>query len=105
MKDGTDWVINGQKIWTSGAHFADWGIIVTRSDPRAPKHKGLTFFFLDMRSPGIEVRRIKQVSGASNFNEVYFSDVRVPDCAAPRRGGPGLGRLHHHPDERAPRGG
>jgi alkylation response protein AidB-like acyl-CoA dehydrogenase len=79
VRDGGDWVINGQKIWTSGAHFADWGIIVTRSDPRAPKHKGLTFFFLDMHSPGIEVRRIKQVSGASNFNEVYFTDVRVPD--------------------------
>ncbi len=79
VKDGADWVINGQKIWTSGAHFADWGIIVTRSDPRAPKHKGLTFFFLDMRSPGIEVRRIKQVSGASNFIVVYFTDVRVPD--------------------------
>ena len=79
VKDGSDWIINGQKIWTSGAHFADYGIIVTRSDPKAPKHKGLTFFFLDMRSPGIEVRRIKQVSGASNFNEVYFTDVRVPD--------------------------
>ena len=79
VKDGGEWVINGQKIWTSGAHFADWGIIVTRSDPRAPKHKGLTFFFLDMHAPGIEVRRIKQVSGASNFNEVYFTDVRVPD--------------------------
>jgi acyl-CoA dehydrogenase len=78
-RDGDGWVINGQKIWTSGAHFADWGIIVTRSDPKAPKHKGLTFFFLDMHSPGIEVRRIKQVSGASNFNEVYFTDVRVPD--------------------------
>ncbi len=79
VKDGDEWVLNGQKIWTSGAHFSDWGIIVTRSDPKAPKHKGLTFFFLDMRSPGIEVRRIKQVSGASNFNEVYFTDVRVPD--------------------------
>ncbi|MCI0548437.1 MAG: acyl-CoA dehydrogenase family protein [Candidatus Rokubacteria bacterium] len=78
-RDGDHWVLNGQKIWTSGAHFSDWGIIVTRSDPRAPKHKGLTFFFLDMRSPGIEVRRIKQISGASNFNEVYFTDVRVPD--------------------------
>jgi alkylation response protein AidB-like acyl-CoA dehydrogenase len=78
-KDGGEWILNGQKIWTSGAHFSDWGIIVTRSDPKAPKHKGLTFFFLDMRSPGIEVRRIKQVSGASNFNEVYFTDVRVPD--------------------------
>jgi alkylation response protein AidB-like acyl-CoA dehydrogenase len=78
-RDGDAWIINGQKIWTSGAHFADYGIIVTRSDPRAPKHKGLTFFFLGMKSPGIEVRRIRQISGASNFNEVYFTDVRVPD--------------------------
>jgi alkylation response protein AidB-like acyl-CoA dehydrogenase len=79
VRDGDSWVINGQKIWTSGAHFADYGIIVTRSDPKAPKHKGLTFFFLDMKSPGIEIRRIKQISGASNFNEVYFTDVQVPD--------------------------
>ena len=78
-RDGDSWVINGQKIWTSGAHFADFGILVTRSDPKAPKHKGLTFFFLDMTSPGIEVRRIKQISGASHFNEVYFTDVRIPD--------------------------
>ena len=78
-RDGDDWVINGQKIWTSGAHFCDYGIIVTRSDPNAPKHKGLTFFFLDMKSAGIEVKRIKQISGTSNFNEVFFTDVRVPD--------------------------
>jgi alkylation response protein AidB-like acyl-CoA dehydrogenase len=78
-RDGDDWVINGQKIWTSGAHFCDYGIIVTRSDPNAPKHKGLTFFFLDMKSPGIEIKRIKQISGTSNFNEVFFTDVRVPD--------------------------
>src|SRR5687767_9824333 len=79
VKAGDEWVINGQKIWTSGAHRADWAILVTRSDPAAPKHKGLTFFFLSMKSPGIEVRRIKQISGASNFNEVYFTDVRIPD--------------------------
>ena len=79
MKDGSDWVINGQKIWTSGAHRADYGVIVTRSDPNAVKHKGLTYFYLDMKSPGIEIRRIKQISGASNFNEVYFTDVRIPD--------------------------
>ena len=79
VKDGSDWIVNGQKIWTSGAHRADYGVIVTRSDPNAPKHKGLTYFFLDMKSPGIEVRRIKQISGASNFNEVYFTDVRIPD--------------------------
>jgi alkylation response protein AidB-like acyl-CoA dehydrogenase len=79
VRDGDDWVINGQKIWTSGAHFSDYGVIVVRSDPTAPKHKGLTYFFLDMKSPGIEVRRIKQVSGVSNFNEVFFTDVRIPD--------------------------
>ena len=72
-------MINGQKIWTSGAHFSDYGVIVVRSDPDALKHKGLTYFFLDMKSPGIEVRRIKQVSGVSNFNEVFFTDVRISD--------------------------
>jgi alkylation response protein AidB-like acyl-CoA dehydrogenase len=89
VRDGDEWVVNGQKIWTSGAHRADWAILVARSDPSAPKHKGLTFFFLDMRSPGIEVRRIKQISGQSNFNEVYFTDVRVPD--AQRLGAVGQG--------------
>lgn len=79
-RDGDDWIINGQKIWTSGAHYSDWGILVTRSDPTVPKHKGLTFFFLDMRSPGIEIKPIKQISGASNFNEIYFTDVRIPDA-------------------------
>ena len=78
-RSGDDWIINGQKIWTSGAHFADLGILVTRTDPDVPKHQGLTFFFLDMKSPGVEVRRIKQISGTSNFNEVFFTDVRVPD--------------------------
>jgi alkylation response protein AidB-like acyl-CoA dehydrogenase len=79
-RDGDDWVINGQKIWTSGAHYSDYGILVTRSDPTVPKHQGLTFFFLDMKSPGVEVKPIKQISGASNFNEVYFTDVRIPDA-------------------------
>src|SRR5499426_2542447 len=79
QREGDEWVINGQKIWTSGAHWADWAILVARSDPKAPKHKGLTFFFLSMKSSGIETRRIKQISGASHFNEVYFTDVRIPD--------------------------
>jgi alkylation response protein AidB-like acyl-CoA dehydrogenase len=79
VRDGDDWVIDGQKIWTSGAHFSDWGIVITRTDPSVPKHQGLTMFFLNMKSPGIEVRPIKQVSGASNFNEVFFTGVRVPD--------------------------
>jgi alkylation response protein AidB-like acyl-CoA dehydrogenase len=78
-RDGDDWIINGQKIWTSGAHYSDFGVIVTRSDFDAPKHKGLTYFFLDMKSPGIEIRPIKQISGASHFNEVFFTNVRIPD--------------------------
>ncbi|HYW91546.1 MAG TPA: acyl-CoA dehydrogenase [Gammaproteobacteria bacterium] len=78
-RDGDEWVINGQKIWTSGAHVSDYAILVTRSDPTVPKHKGLTFFFIDMHAPGVEVRPIKQVSGGSEFNEVFFTDLRVPD--------------------------
>jgi len=88
-RDGDDWVINGQKIWTSGAHYCDYGIVLTRTDPNVPKHAGLTMFFIDMKSPGIEVRRIKQISGSSNFNEVFFTDVRVPD--AQRLGAVGAG--------------
>ena len=78
-KDGDEWVINGQKIWTSGAHYSDYGILVVRTDPTVPKHKGLSYFFLDMKSPGIDIRPIKQISGGANFNEVYFNDVRIPD--------------------------
>ena len=78
-KDGDEWVINGQKIWTSGAHYSDYGILVVRTDPTVPKHKGLSYFFVDMKSPGIDIRPIKQISGGANFNEVYFTDVRVPD--------------------------
>ena len=78
-KDGDDWIINGQKIWTSGAHYSDYGILVLRTDPTAPKHQGLTYFFIDMKSPGIETKPIKQISGGANFNEVYFTDVRISD--------------------------
>ena len=76
---GDDLVINGQKIWTSGAHYSDYGILLTRTDPAVPKHKGLTMFFLSMKSPGIEIRPIKQANGNSDFNEVYFTDVKIPD--------------------------
>ena len=76
----SDWIINGQKIWTSGAHYSDYGILLTRTDPNVPKHKGLTMFFLDMKSPGVEIKPIKQANGQSEFNEVYFTDVRIPDA-------------------------
>ena len=78
-KEGDDWIINGQKIWTSGAHYSDYGILVVRTDPNVAKHKGLSYFFLDMKSPGVEIKPIKQLTGGAGFNEVYFTDVRVPD--------------------------
>ena len=78
-QDGDEWILNGQKIWTSGAHYSDYGLIVTRTDPSVAKHKGLTVFMIDMHSPGIEIKPIKQLNGESDFNEVYFTDVRVPD--------------------------
>ena len=78
-KQGDEWVINGQKIWTSGAHYSDYGMIVTRTDPTGAKHKGLTAFIVDMKAPGVETRPIKQLTGESDFNEVYFTDVRIPD--------------------------
>ncbi len=78
-RDGDDWVINGQKVWTSGAHLSDYGIVVCRTDPNVPKHKGLTMFIIDMKAPGVEVRPIKQMSGGSEFNEVFFTDVRIAD--------------------------
>ena len=78
-KDGDEWVINGQKIWTSGAQYSDYGILVVRTDPNVPKHKGLSYFYIDMKSPGVEIKPIRQISGDANFNEVYFTDVRIPD--------------------------
>ncbi len=80
MIDGHEWIVNGQKIWTSNAHLADYGVMIVRTDPTVPKHKGLTFFIVDMKSPGIELRPIKQLTGGSNFNEVFLTDVRIPDA-------------------------
>ncbi len=79
VKEGDTWTINGSKIWTTGAQFSDYGLLLTRTDPNVPKHKGLTMFFLSMKSPGVEVRPIKQASGASGFNEIFFTDVKIPD--------------------------
>jgi alkylation response protein AidB-like acyl-CoA dehydrogenase len=89
VKQGEEWVLNGQKIWSTGAHFSDWGMIVTRTDPNAPKHAGLTYFIVDMHAKGVEIRPIKQINGGSGFNEVFFTDVRVPDSN--RLGGVGDG--------------
>ena len=79
VKDGNEWVLNGQKVWNSYADISDFGMVLTRSDPSLRKHKGLTYFFLDMNSPGVEVRPIRQLSGGSEYCEVFFTDVRVPD--------------------------
>lgn len=79
VKDGDEWVINGQKVWTSGAHYSDYGILLTRTDPTVPKHKGLTMFIVNMKQAGVEARPIHQASGGREFNEVYFTDVRIPD--------------------------
>jgi alkylation response protein AidB-like acyl-CoA dehydrogenase len=78
-KKGNNWIINGQKIWTSGAHYSDYGLLITRTDPTVPKHKGLTMFFLDMKSKGVDVRPIRQANAMQEFNEVYFTDVVIPD--------------------------
>jgi alkylation response protein AidB-like acyl-CoA dehydrogenase len=76
--DGDEWVINGQKIWTSAGHLANWIFVLTRTDPTSPKHKGITFLLCPMDQPGIEVRPIKMISGESEFNEVFFTDARTP---------------------------
>jgi alkylation response protein AidB-like acyl-CoA dehydrogenase len=79
QRDGDGWIINGQKAWTSGAHYSDYGLLIARSNPDLPKHRGLTIFWVDMRAPGIEIRPIHQMSGGTEFNEVYFTDVRIGD--------------------------
>ncbi len=78
-RDGDEWIINGQKVWTSGAHYSDIGEVICRTDSDLPKHKGLTGFVVDMHAPGVEIRPLRQMTGGASFNEVFFNEVRIPD--------------------------
>ena len=79
VRDGDEWIVNGQKVWNTIAHLADWGMLVTRSNPDMPKHKGMTYFAVDMHTTGLEVRPLRQITGEAEFNEVYFTDTRILD--------------------------
>ena len=89
VRDGDMWIVNGQKVWSSFAHRSDYGLLLAWTDPEQPKHKGITCFLLDIHAPGVEVRPLKQMTGSEEFNEVFFSDVAIPDTMrlGPANGG------------------
>jgi hypothetical protein len=89
VRDGDEWVVNGQKVWTTHGHVADLGFLLARTDPQAPKHEGISAFIVDMRTPGISVRPLREMTGSSDFNEVFFDDVRLPADAIIGRPGEG----------------
>ena len=92
-QDGDRFIVNGQKVWCSGGRYSDWGILMARTDPEAKKHEGISFFLLDMRLPGVEVRPLRQMTGDAEFDEVFFTDVSVPAdyLLGPLHGGWGVG--------------
>nr|WP_291832799.1 acyl-CoA dehydrogenase family protein [Candidatus Microthrix sp.] len=103
VKDGDEWVINGQKVWNTLAHIADWGMLVARTDPSVRKHRGMTYFALDMHAPGVDVQPLRQITGEAEFNEVFMTDAIIPDAHRIGAEGEGWRAALTTPDERAHR--
>ena len=103
VKDGDEWIVNGQKVWTSGGQYADLGMLLARTDPDVPKHQGISYFAFDMLQDGVDVRPLKEMTGHALFNEVFITDARVADSALDRRPQQRLGRGQHDAGQRAGR--